>query len=92
MLVRVENLLFSYLCAGVSFVSVTIFSKRTFHLFQHPAQQLAIDHDDNGTTFDKHGPDKLGNFVPSGVSLFSEASSYMGNRTKVLRIPCPDIM
>ena len=27
------------------------------------ALQMAIDHDDDGITFDKHGPDRLGNFL-----------------------------
>ena len=40
--------------------------------------QLAIDHDDDGITFDKHGPDRLGNFFPSGGSLSSGASSLHG--------------
>ena len=51
------------------------------------ALQLAIDHDDDGgITFDKYGPDRLGNSFPSGGSLSSEASfRLMGNRTKVLQ-------
>ena len=40
--------------------------------------QLAIDHDDNGITFDKHGPDRLGNFFPSGGSLSLGASLLHG--------------
>ena len=40
--------------------------------------QLAIDHDDDGITFDKHGPDRLGNFFPSGGSLSSGASYLHG--------------
>ena len=38
------------------------------------ALQLVIDHDDDGITFDKHGPDRLGKFFPSGGSLSSGAS------------------
>ena len=40
--------------------------------------QLAIDHDNDSITFDKHGPDRLGNFFPSGGSLSSEASFLHG--------------
>ena len=35
------------------------------------ALKLAIDHTDDDITFDNHGPDRLGNFVPSGGSLSS---------------------
>ena len=56
-----------------------------FSTLDTSALQLAIDHDDGGITFDKHGP------FPSGGSSSSGASSYLGNRTKVLWIPYPDI-
>ena len=42
------------------------------------ALQLAIDHDDDGITFDKHGPDRLGNFFPLGGSLSSGVSFLHG--------------
>ena len=38
------------------------------------ALQLAIDHDDDGITFDKYDPNRLGNSFPSGESLSSGAS------------------
>ena len=57
------------------------FSKRMFCLFQHlvtSALQLAIDHNDDGITFNKHDPDRLGDFFPSGGSLSSGASFLHG--------------
>ena len=56
-----------------------------FSTMDTSALQLAIDHYDDGITLDKHAP------FPSGRSWSSGASSYMGNRMKVLQIPCPDV-
>ena len=50
----------------------------TWEYWVWSALQLAIDHDDDGMTFDKHGPDKLGNFCPSGGSLSSGVSFLHG--------------
>ena len=63
-------------------------------MFQHlvmSALQLAIDHDDDGITSNKHGPERLGNFFLQVDPCLQEPPSYMGNQTKVLQIPCPNI-
>ena len=56
-----------------------------------PRLQLAIDHDDNGITIDKYGPDRLGNFFPSGGSLSSGVSFLWVIRRRYFRNLCPDI-
>ena len=71
-------------------------SKRTFSLFHHPGYvsviQVAIDHDDDGgITFDKYGPDRLGNSFPSSGSLSSGASFLWVIGRKYFKIPYPDI-
>ena len=93
MLARVENLLISYLCAGVSFVQFLV--KERFACFSTvvtSALQLAIDHDDDGITFDIYDPNRLGNSFPSGGSLSSGAYILWVIKQKYFKIPCPDIM
>ena len=72
-LARVENL-----CAGVSFVLQFLVKEHLacFSTLVTSALQLAIDQDDDGIIFDKHGPDRLSNFFPSGGSLSSGASLH----------------
>ena len=90
---RVENLQILYLCGGVSFVQQFLVNERLAWLtpWLMSALQLAVDHDDDGTTFDKYGQDRLGNFFPSGGSLSSGVSVLWIIGRKYFKIPCPDI-
>ena len=61
-----------------------------FRLFQHlvtSALQLAIDHDDNGITFDiyAYDPNRLGNSFPFRWILVFRSVHLMGNQTKVFQ-------